>query len=496
MRKPAGVEFRRMALAGVVAVGVVVAVVALVPVAGAGTCASGAGCAGSRLVPISTDPYTNSGAQHATEDDPGIASAGPTVVAAFQQGLFGAEAGAGGAVGIGFATSRDSGHSWVHGSLPGVGPGSGYSGAVFPAVAYDRAHRVWLVTFVAAVANPTDPTAPPVESKVLVSRSLDGGRSWSAPATITAAGSPIDFADTSLACDTYPLSRYYGSCYAGFWRHNNAGGSKVIRVAATTDGGVTWGRPQGSADDAAGIRSVPLVRPDGTVVVVFTNWLPGQPSTQVRAFTSTDGGTNWSASRLVAPITAAPDPGVALTGTTLVSATVDGTGTLYAVWQDCRFRPTCTGNDLVLAESRNGAAWGPVRSVTRGTGDDAYPALGADPLSGGRSARLAVTYYTYPHPGCTRATCTLQVRFVSSTDRGATWSTPTRLAGPVPVSWLAAGPGPDGSDQGWVITTYLTTTILPSGNALTAFPAATRPTDSTLHQGMYAVRGGTPAPHR
>jgi hypothetical protein len=493
-------------LAGVVAVTVAAVLPAAAPASAAADAACtpgvrsavgavtspGPGCAGrpAGLMRISSDPYTDPSGQHATEDDSGTASFGSTVVSAFQQSLFG-DAGAGGAIAIGFATSHDRGQTWVHGSLPGVGPGSRFSGAIFPAVAYDRRARTWLITFVGAVANPTDPTAPPEKSDVLVSRSTDGGRNWSQPVTIAEAFFPTDFADTSITCDTGTSSRFYGNCYATFWMHNNAGGNKVIRISTSTNGGRTWTAARGSADDAPGIRSVPLVRPDGTVVVVMTNWIAGEPSTQVRAFESVDGGSTWSASRLVAPIMATGDPGATLIGTTLVSASVDGAGRLYAVWQDCRFRPGCQTNDIVMSTSSNGTTWSPVRRITTATGDHAYPGIGADPQSAGPSARLGITYYTYPDPLCTLDTCTLDTVFISSPDGGATWSKPIRIAGPMRASWLASGPGPGGG-PGWIVTNYLTTTVLPGGNAITAFPFATAPTGNTLHQDMYAIRGGTP----
>jgi hypothetical protein len=84
------------------------------------------GTAGSRaaatvrrpaLTRISSDPFTDTSAQHATEADPSISSYGSTVVAAFDQGLF---ADGSAASGIGFATSHDAGRTWFHGSLPGI----------------------------------------------------------------------------------------------------------------------------------------------------------------------------------------------------------------------------------------------------------------------------------------------------------------------------------------------------------------------------------------
>ena len=68
------------------------------------------------LVKLSTDTFTNSSSQHATEVEPDTYSFGSTIVTAFQVGrIFG-----GGASDIGFATSTDGGNTWTNGFLPGI----------------------------------------------------------------------------------------------------------------------------------------------------------------------------------------------------------------------------------------------------------------------------------------------------------------------------------------------------------------------------------------
>jgi len=86
----------------------------------------------ARLTRISSDPFTDASAEHATEADPSIYSSGATVVAAFDQGLFGDGSGA---TGVGFATSHDGARTWLHGSLPGFTSHTGgpFSSVVFPA---------------------------------------------------------------------------------------------------------------------------------------------------------------------------------------------------------------------------------------------------------------------------------------------------------------------------------------------------------------------------
>src|SRR5258708_8960869 len=68
------------------------------------------------LLQVSSDPFTNSDSQHATEVEPDTFAFGNTIVSAFQVGRFFS----GGASDIGFATSTNGGHSFTSVSLPGA----------------------------------------------------------------------------------------------------------------------------------------------------------------------------------------------------------------------------------------------------------------------------------------------------------------------------------------------------------------------------------------
>jgi hypothetical protein len=474
-------SIRSLCTAGAAAFAVCVPVLLIAGVASAG--------GNAQLTRISSDPLTNTNAQHATQAYADTYSYGRVIVSVFAQGL--STVVSGGSSGVGFATSDDGGQTWIHGSLPGVAPGGRFSGVVFPAVAYDRKHRTWLISVVAAVANPAAPDAPPPKTTVLVSRSADGGQTWSQPVTVAQAHSPVSLGKPWITCDTGLLSPHYGNCYAEFWSHNNAGGKKYIQMSTSADGGRTWSAAQGTADHATATAGAPLVQPDGTVVVLMDNWIPARPSTQVRSFESVNGGKSWGPSHPVAQLHGAPSPLNSLGSfdIALSSAAVDGTDRIYAVWPDCRFRPHCTGNDIVLSTSSNGITWSKVTRVTS-TGNDGFPGIGADPLSGGRFARLGITYYSYS-PHCRGSNCSIDVRFISSADSGAIWSRPVRMAGPMRGSWLAKVPQGQGL-TGVTLGSYIGTTILPGGNAVTAFPLVTAPTGSKLHQDMYTVRGGMP----
>jgi hypothetical protein len=429
---------------------------------------------------ISSDPFTNASAQHATEADPSIGSSGSTVVAAFDQGLF---ANGNGASGIGFAASHDGGRTWIHGSLPGITVYSGgqYTSTLLPTVAYDPRDRAWLITALAGVARST---GPPVKIAIVVSRSTDAGRTWSRPVTVAQETDGRNLDGPAIACDHWLSSRYYGHCYIEFTRLDRPGDSagKVIQMSASADGGRTWGTAKTTANRATGTAGKPLVRPDGTVVVPIDIW---PKADEVLSFESHDGGRSWGPTRVIAHAKTAVDPLSNPLFIPALSDAEDGVGRIYLAWQDCRFRPGCNANDIVMTSSGNGTIWTPVRRVTGGLGDNTLPGIGTDPLSASPSARIGLTYYHYD-PHCTAASCFIGVRFASSRDGGATWSRPTQIAGPMQSSWLET------VGQGAMISYFIGSTVLPGGNAVTAFPLATRPDGRMLHQDMYAIRGGMP----
>ena len=168
------------------------------------------------------------------------------------------------------------------------------------------------------------------------------------------------------------------------------------------------------------------MQPNGTVVVPTSRRVKSGPSR------STNGGAHWDLAYLVANVSAHTVAGNLRTSP-LPSAEVDGAGRVYVVWQDCRFRAGCSSNDVVMSTSTDGTAWSalqriPIDPVTS-TADHFIPGLAVDRTTSGGSAQLALTYYFYPTPTCTVATCQLSSAS-SRPDGGANWSAPTTCRRP------------------------------------------------------------------
>ncbi|MGN9844084.1 sialidase family protein [Nonomuraea sp. H19] len=418
------------------------------------------------LTEIGADPYANATSQHGTQAGPDTYQWGTTIVAAQQAGRYFD----GGASGIAFATSTDNGATWARGVLPGItvfGDGP-YHRVSNPAVAYDARHDVWLISSVGI----TD-SGGITGAAVLTSRSTDGGLTWDAPVT-TAVANGGDLDKSWIGCDNGQDSPYRGRCYVAFDDHARG---NAIALARSSDGGLTW---TVTGTTATGLGGQPVVRPDGAVVVPYLS-----NDNQIRAFRSRDGGDSWSAGVLVSSVQRHPVAG-GLRASPLPSAETDATGTVYVAWHDCRFQPGCAGNDIVLSKSANGGDWGYVTRATRDGGDHVIPGLGVDRTTSGGSARLALAYYRYPDAACTAGTCRLTVGYTSSTNGGATWSAPAELHGPMEPGRLAD------TAQGRMAGDYISTSVIPGGNAFTAFTAVARPAGDGYDVRTYTVTGGLP----
>ena len=420
---------------------------------------------------LSRDPYATRRAQHETQVEPDSYAWGRTIVTAFQVGRFVV----GGAANIGFATSANGGRSWRSGFLPGLSvfstPPGLASFATDPVVAYDAAHRVWLIASLAA---------SPTSDQLLISRSRDGFQ-WSLP--VTAARAADDTYDKEwIACDNGRSSRYRGHCYLSYLDVP----SGEIHTRTSRDGGLTWSEP--ARPPASSPRPVypngaqPVVRPNGTLVVVFAD-LGAAPFTgELLAMRSTDGGASFGALSRIAKTFDQDVAGVR--APPLPSVEVDAGGRVYVAWHDCRFPlDDCVANDIVLAASADGSAWTAPRRIPirrqRVAVDLFVPGLAVDPTTRGGRARIAVAYHSLPQ-SCP-APCGIDVGVITSADGGASWSQPRRLsAQSMRLTWLAD------TGLGRMLGDYISTSFV-GGRPVPVFSLASAPTGETFRQAIFAA---------
>jgi hypothetical protein len=426
---------------------------------------------------ISSDPYTNTDSQHATQVEPDSFAFGNTIVTAVQTGRFFN----GGASNIDVATSTNGGATWTSTGLPGLTNNPPVGGGTFdrvsdPVVAYDAKHNVWLVSTLPLIGRSS--TVSPTAAGVYTSRSTDGGLTWGNPIFVT--GSNLQSPDKNwIVCDNTASSPFYGNCYTE-WDANGDGNR--IYMSTSTDGGLTWGPRLKPANNATGIGGQPLVQPNGTVIVPIDN----ANETALLAFNSTNGGGSWSATTTITAISSHTVAGGLRTGP-LPTAEIDAAGKVYVVWQDCRFRRGCKSNDLVMTTSTNGTTWTPVVRVpidgVNSSVDHFIPGLAVDNTTSGSTAKLALAYYFYTNSKCSASNCQLNVGYISSVDGGAAWSAPTQLAGPMSLSWLA------NTSQGRMVGDYISTSYS-GGTAHPVFTLASAPSGSVFNEATFVPLAG------
>jgi len=430
------------------------------------------GSAGISLKPIGVDPLTSATSMHQTAVGPVVATNGFATVSVFQVGRFTGDA----AAAMGFSTSL-GGVNWSTGLLPGLtkaqNPANPYDRITFATVTWNAKYHQFLISMlpiinVADSQGDTDTTLPPI-----VLRSSNGF-TWTAPQPVATGGLRPE--KNWIACDNWITSPHFGNCYVA-WDDNED--SDRFHVNVSTDGGQTWGPTRTAADGHSAYGALPVIQPNGNVVVTSedSNGYDGTAQNMI-SFVSTNGGASWSAGYEISPLTAHTVAGNMRTQS-LPTTGVDMFGTVLTVWQDCRFRSGCSANDLVLSTSRNGIAWStPTRIALDGAtsgADHFLPSLAVRNSLFGTT--LGLSYYELPQANCSVANCALYAGFSQSYNAGSTWSTPLQLAGPMSPSLLPL------TSAGYMVGDYMTS-IYPS-SYVAPLAVAVPPTTSAFNEAIY-----------
>jgi hypothetical protein len=418
---------------------------------------------------LSRDPFHGLGAQDGTEVEPDSASYGSVVVAAFQVGRFVD----GGALAIGFSTSKNAGRTWRSGLLPSLSRAAAPAGAAElvadPSVAYDAAHRTWLIASLAALPN---------SDAVQISRSRDGLR-WQAPVTAVES----DGVDKNwIACDNWAGSPFRGRCYLTYL-DDEAGG---IVMQTTRDGGRTWSQRVPVAVGANVNGAQPLIRPNGTVVVAFTVIAPGPElgRQEIAIAKSADGGASFGPAQRVAFAGGESFWILGIRAPQFVSGDVDAGGIVYLAWHGCDDPDYCSSTRIVVSRSADAVNWSAPEQlpvVPGGASVSSFlPGLAVEPGTKGKRAQVAIAYYAMSCNGITP--CTLDVFLIRSPDGGATWNVPERLnPESMRLFWLAD------TNVGRMLGDYISTSFA-GRRPVPVFALAAAPGKGRFSEAIFATR--------
>ena len=274
---------------------------------------------------------------------------------------------------------------------------------------YERASDPWVSFGPTGVANQISLSFDNYTSHqaILASRSLDGGRTWSRPATLTAVplGKNTDFVDKeSITADPRDPHLVYA-----VWDRliTNAAGTATVtgntEFTRSTDGGRTWEPVRILFDPGIGNQTIAnqiVVGPHGTLYNVAARIddtdNPAPADFSVIVSRSYDKGRTWTApvtvSRLgtvgvVEPATGQP----VRSGDVIPDIAVAPNGTLYVVWQDARFSGGTVDQIVLSSSSDGGRTWtAPVLASNSG---DAAAFVGSVDVT--RDGTVMVTYYDF-----------------------------------------------------------------------------------------------------
>lgn len=221
-------------------------------------------------------------------------------------------------------------------------------------------------------------------------------------------------------------------------------------ISRTTDGGKTWSTPTQMRRSNTFLQGNQIaVGPDGTLYNVAANLFTGAVATEQTVYMSVsrsrDAGLHWSAPVKIAPIRTTqlfvPDDDFPIRAEDyLPDIAVDQTnGNVYVVWADGLGTNL---NKVVLARSTDGGQhWsGPTVVSTGGPNAQAYN-HSVDVTDTGT---VAVTYWDDRNNEPDDGIATTDVWFRHSHDEGATWAPEQHLHGPfdhyrAPISYVAPG---------------------------------------------------------
>ncbi len=267
-------------------------------------------------------------------------------------------------------------------------------------------------------------------SAMLVSRSADGGRTWSAPTTLIRDSGTAFNDKESITADRFDARFVYA-----IWDRLNGANGAPTYFARTTDGGATW-EPARAIYDPGNtgqtINNQIVVLNDGTLVAFFTR-LPTTLTSGYRpemfVLRSTDRGATWSAPIPVATVqslgTRDDESGFDVRdGANLGSIAAGPNGELAVVWQDARFSGG-THDGVAFSRSTDGGfTWSaPVRINGAPAAKAFVPAVH---IRG--DGEIGVSYYDLRNNLPDAATIPIDVWLTRSTD-GVNWQE-THVDGP------------------------------------------------------------------
>jgi BNR repeat-like domain len=350
----------------------------------------------------------------------------------------------GGARGLVAGFSVNGGKNWNESTLP-------FSQCAPGGLHFERASDPWVsfgpdgTVYASAVSfNRTNN-----QNAVAAATSTDGGKTWGNLVTLVAfttnggqfvtdknsttadpviAGTAYTVWDTLVAPTDNPDDNPHTRAFTG-----DAFFSK------TTDGGKTWSTPPRdivhTSQNTQTIGNQIVVDPrNGTLYDFFDLILhPTNVAFNVAFVKSTDGGTTWTQPQIISKLGTAfvtdPNTGQSIrTGDIIPEPAINSaSGQLYVVWQDARFTNGKFDEVALSTSTDGGATWSTPIQVNTNTPSNRPGFTPSVRVNSGGT--VGVTFYDFRNLTTQTTTLPTDYWFVTSTDNGATFGSETHITG-------------------------------------------------------------------
>ena len=341
----------------------------------------------------------------------------------------------GGAHGLVAAFSRDGGKTWKRTTLP-------FSRCAVPHLKFKRASDPFVsigpdgkAYTVALSLNVSKNGKQIALSAITAATSSDGGKTWKNFRVIQSDKGPkiINDKESVTADPNKP-----GVAYVVWDRVTPS--SAPAFFSKTTDGGRTWSKPRiifhpGKGNQTVGNQIV--IDPRSGTLYNFFNWIKGanteNPQFFVAVQKSQNGGKTWSRSKIISPFNSVgvkdpvTDKVIRGGGDALPEVAINQrTGELFVVWQSAMFSGGKFDEIAISRSSDRGKTWSTPTRVNPALGRAAFTPM----VQVNQNGIVGVSYYMIHRNNHSKNRLPIDYWFTYSTDAGRTFQRPLHITGP------------------------------------------------------------------